>query len=359
VGLSGEDDEEADALAPIDELTYRPAGGWAAIDLPYYHQVALESRSLAQKSVFRYYRVKMPLAVPGYEGSAGNQVERLEQILPIEDEQVEVNVENGQAANRPAAVFGVWFGESGDVVNSAPSLVPLEHAPQSSGSESSGAETAGPEYRRPFTLDTARGLVIFDEPVYRNDHESATGGEGYELVVAPAELVLRAACSVRDAQSLALKRYTRQRGLGQNFGTPTRYLRHDEIVQTHIPTYSDAYALVEVATNATDVDPMADALLDAAQLQYKVQLPGTIHYAGLVPLELDGAIGQVSFQVGGSGTTTTVARNNDAPGLGRPHGHRRRIERQRVGEAALAQLRPRTLARSLKNNVHSKSRPRS
>jgi hypothetical protein len=354
VGLTGQIGEEgADALVPIDELSYRPAGGWSAIDLPYFHQVAIESRSLAAKSVLRYYRVKTPITVPGYEGPNGNQVERLEQILPLEDEQVEVAVENGQAANLPAAVFGVWFPETGDVANNCDELVPLEHAPPSSGTESVGLE-----YRGGYTLDTARGLVIFDEPVYRNDHESATGGAGYELVVAPAELVLRAACSVRDRQSLAVKRYSRERGMDSNLGAPARYLRHDEIVLTHRPTYSETYALVDVDTNAADADQMADAYLDAAQLEYQFEMPQTAHYVGLIPIELDGAIQQVSFQVGVTGTTTSVARNNDAPRLGRPHWHMRRVERQRAAEAIVAQLGTRSLARSLKNHPHSKPRPR-
>jgi hypothetical protein len=87
-------------------------------------------------------------------------------------------------------------------------------------------------------------------------------------------------------------------------------------------------------------------------------MPQTAHYVGLIPIELDGAIQQVSFQVGVTGTTTSVARNNDAPRLGRPHWHMRRVERQRAAEAIVAQLGTRSLARSLKNHPHSKPRPR-
>jgi hypothetical protein len=64
--------------------------------------------------------------------------------------------------------------------------------------------------------------------------------------------VLRAACSVRDRQSLAVKRYSRERGMDSNLGAPARYLRHDEIVLTHRPTYSETYARVDVDTNAAD-----------------------------------------------------------------------------------------------------------
>lgn len=101
VGLAEGDAENADTLVPIDQLGYRPTGGWSRADLPYFHQVDATFRALAEKSVFQYYRIRTPLTVPGYEGPQGNQVTRLEQILPIEQEQIVVANENGQLASQP------------------------------------------------------------------------------------------------------------------------------------------------------------------------------------------------------------------------------------------------------------------
>lgn len=349
VGLTGDDSPTGDAFAPIDQLGYLPTGGWSAVDLPYFHQVDVASRKLAQKSVFRYYRIETPVVVPGYEGPSGNLVSRLEQILPIEDEQVAAVNESGQLANQPAVVFGVWHPDALDVANSTGQLVPLE--------EQDETESTGPVYRRAFTIDTARGLVIFAEPVYRNTHASATGSAGFEVVVGPAELVLRAACSVRDPESLTLERYHRQRSTGAGGGTAPRYLRHDEIVLTHTPQYAQSYALMGVETNAADVHPMADHYLDAAEAEYEIVEPQFAIYPGVVSVELDGAIRQVSFRIGGSGATTTVTRNNESPHLGQPYKAMRRTERGRAIDLASGQSTPRNLARSLKTNLHAKPRP--
>jgi hypothetical protein len=354
VGLEEGDPSSADTLKPIDQLSYQPSGGWRWSDPPYFNQVDAKFKALAQKSVFRYYRIKTPLQVPGYVGPQGNVVDRLEQILPIEDEQISVAAENGQLANLPASVFGVWYPQWNNVTNTAPSLAPAAEPLQGDGGGSLATM-----YQGPFTVDSARGLVIFEEPVYSNTHPSATGGSGYEVAIGAAQLVLRAACSVRDAETLALDRYVRQRQTGSTFGTPTRYLRHHEIVLTHVPVYSAGYSLASVTTNAADVDPIADHFLDAAEQEYQTTVPQNVRYPGLVWIELDGAIQHVTFQVGTSGATTTAARNNEHLRTVMSFRDRRRIERQREAEADKKKISPRNLARSWKANAYTKSRPRS
>lgn len=249
-------------------------------------------------------------------------------------------------------MFGVWYRDTGDMANTAALLKPAAEPTQSDGGSSLGTI-----YQGPFTIDAARGLVIFSEPVYRNTHASATGGSGYEVVIGPAQLVLRAACSVRDPETLALERYLRQRSTGAGNGAGTRFLKHDEIMLTHRPEYSESYALVAVRTNAADADRMSDTFLDVAEREYQIGVPQTAHYPGLLSIDLDGAIQQVGFQVGRSGATTTAARNNDLPRVALSHRDRRRLERQRETEAAAGELSPRGLARSLKTNPHTKPRP--
>ncbi len=304
---------------------------------------------MAQKSVLRYYRIKTPVVVPGYAGPLGNVVARLEQLLPIEDEQVVVAQENGQPANRAAVVFGVWHPDPLNVANSATSLAPLEDLP-------AGEQPGRSLYRRPFMVDAARGLVIFDEPVYRNAHISAGGGLGFELQIAPAQLVLRTACSVRDAKSLAPARYDRQRDSGENHGTAPRYLPHDELLLVHKPRYAKTYAIAEVESNQAELDAIADDYIDAAEREYQLTLPRSARYAGLVPIEPDGAIVQISYQVGGSGATTIAARNNELPRLGRSLQARRRLERARTFASVVEKLGERGLARAIKSNPHVRPR---
>ncbi len=343
VGLEEGDPQSADTLRPLEQLSYKPPGDWSRADVPYFHQVDAQFRDLAQKSVFKYYRIKVPLEVGGYDGPDGNRVSRLEQLLPIEVEQVVLADENAQPANLPAALFGVWYPETGGVVNSALSLSPPAEPVQGD-----GGTPLSSVYQRPHTIDTARGLVIFDEPVYRNTHPCATGGPGHEVVVGAAQLVLRATCCVRDPETLAPERYVRQRTIGSPLGTASRYLKHEEMVLTHTPTYSDSYALESVSTNAAEVDRVADFYLDAAEQEYQTLIPQTVRLGGLVPIELDGAIQRISFHVGGSGAMTTVARHNEQSRVHLPHKERRRIEGQRDAEDIKKKLSPRSLARSWK-----------
>ncbi len=351
VGLDHVQSQGGETIVPLNELSYAPTSGWSSADLPYFHQIDAKYKNLAQRSVFRYYRIQMPVEIPGYDGPSGSQVSRREQILPIEDEQVDVATENGQTANLPAAVFGVWYRDVDDVTNSSESLAP---APPP-GEGDSPAESI---YHGPRSLDLARGLVIFEEPVYQNTHSSASGGSGYEVVLGPAELVLRATCRVRDPETLALARHTRTRTLAGASSAPTRYLRHEEIVLTHRPSYSSSYSSVDVASNVDEVDAKADAFLDAAEQEYETRTPETVRYAGLSPIDLDGAIERISYHVGPEGAFTVASRHDEPPRVAVPHKSRRRIERLADFEDVKARTTPRNLARASKVSPQAKLRPR-
>src|SRR5690606_20732189 len=60
---------KAGKYLPIDDLPYKPAGGWEAqFDWAKFPGVTDEAdRALAVKSVGRLYRIKTPFRVPGYE----------------------------------------------------------------------------------------------------------------------------------------------------------------------------------------------------------------------------------------------------------------------------------------------------
>ncbi len=341
VGLTDEEGEEVDRLKPLGELPYKPTNGWQFCDPPFFHQVASQSRALAQKSVFKYYRIRMPATVPGYEGPNGNLVEKLEQILPIETEQVKLVGQSGQKTNEPAVVFGVWHDGSFNLANTSQELAPLES--QSDGSAKS-------HYRRSFTVDAARGLVIFDEPVVMN----ANPFGGYSMVIAPASLVLRATCMVRDRETRAFDCYERARSTGATGGTKPRYLKHDELRLVQRPEYSQNYDVGGVHGNRDELDTVADEILDAAELDYQTTTALTMKYPGLRLIELDGAIQQVSLQVGTSGAWTTISRGNELPNMGRSYLMMRRLERQTAQSARQESLD--SFVRPILNKLRSMSR---
>jgi hypothetical protein len=347
VGLTDDEGADGNLLAPIALLDYTPSNGWGTSDPPYFHQVDAEFRALAVKSVFRYYRIKTPLAVPGYEGPSGNQVDRLEQILPIEDTQVAQVGENGQLTSQPAVVYGVWHDGGLAMANRMDTLTPLE------GLEGSGAEAI---YRHRYTIDLARGLVIFAEPIHANGHASATGGSGYEIVLDPAQLVLRATCSVRDATSLEPAHYERERSTGSSGGTKPRYVRHDELTLTNVPEYGAGFAIDAVNSNSDELDALADEILDAVQLEYQTTTPETAVFPGFQLIDLDGAIQQLSLSIGNAGTTTTISRGNEVPRLGRSYVSARQLQRQRASDAAGRRPSPRELAQALRTNPRTPAR---
>lgn len=355
--------EPSDTLKPIDQLSYKPAGGWSTVDLPLFSDLSTNEaeddvtglRSLATKSVFRYYRIKVPVRIPGFDGPSGGLVRRLEQILPLYEEQVVTAVENHDATPLPAAVFGVWYPGLDDQANTLPTLMVQGNSPPAAGTDNA---FKSPFYNRGFTLDTARGLVIFNEPVYRNSTP-----EEAKVTPAPAQLVLRAKCQVRDAETLSLARHIHERSTGGTLGTSPQYIRRDELVVTHVPTYdadtydspltptADPRVVDSIATTADDVNAAADHYIDAALEEYTQPEPRQVQIAGLHAMDLDGVIQQITFSVGGAGATTTIARGSEPSFIATSHGERRHSEAARQAVAQVRRARAGITGRSTRREA--------
>jgi hypothetical protein len=363
--VEGAEGSQSETIKPIDDLSYKPAGGWAAADVPYFYNVAAtasKQRALAVKSVFRYYRIMTPVNVPGYDGSPDGRITRLEQVLPIFEEQVRTAGENFDAKPLAAAVFGVWYPNIDELANTEPSLTLQGDSPPAS---ATGDASKTPFYLRGFAIDTARGLVIFDEPVFKNGTPGAAS-----VRPEPAQLVLRAKCHVRDAESLALERYVRERATGGNLNTSPRYIRRDELVVAHTPTYEpasyanfpaggvDPRAVASVATNRNEIDEACDDIIDAALAEYDQPQARQIRAIGIRPIELDGAIVQVTYSVGPSGATTTAARNSEAAHVGLGHGERRASSLARMAVEEGEKLRSPAAARKIRREAAAGRRAR-
>ncbi len=332
------EDKPTDTIKPIEQLSYRPAGGWATADLPFLTNVTFNSseedvsglRSLATKSVFRYYRIKMPVNIPGYAGPTGSLVTKREQILPIFEEQVVTVVENDQAVPLPAAVFGVWYPGLDDPKNTSEILMVEGNSTPAIGNE---GEYKSQFYNRGFTIDTARGMVIFDEPVFKNATPNLA-----KVTPVEAQLVLRAKCHVREDTSLALVRHVHTRSTSSTLGTQPLYLKHDELFVTHVPTYdaskyaltpdgeNDPRTITSVANTTTEINETCDHYINATLATFTKPEPHQIRAAGIWPVDLDGAIEQVTYQVGTSGATTTVSRGSEPVNAVLGHRERRRAE---------------------------------
>jgi hypothetical protein len=302
--------EQDGSLVAIDTLSYRPSAGWAAAsaDMPALKFLAVDQqhRQRARSSVWRYYRIVVPQTLPDVD----DPVAKLDQVLPIEDQQVETvstTDSSGQTVvtNKKAAVYGSFFLNDSNKGGLKNTIALADINPNA-------FENTPVEYKRPFRIDRDRGLVIFQEPVYANSNDTSSTSTPSSLTIGQPTLRLRVACPYRDSDTFAPTRYTRDRDESDEFDTPTRYIRHDEIVLTHVPVYDTEYDIQSVTTNRADVNKECDYYLDAAEQQYETTYPQTLKYVGLRDdIELDGAIHQIVFDVSRQGTTTTVSRNDE------------------------------------------------
>lgn len=335
-------------IQPIDDLSYLPDGGWGGVDVKDFLTVgdgdfstaARKIRALAQKTVFRWYRIKLPFDLPGYgdaTGAESDTVDDWRDILPINAYTWETYTEVGTNIKvyHPAVVFGVWW--AGPDVNNV--LPPSEFATFDP-TELETCENAA--YHRGFQIDTSRGIVMFSEPVYMNTKASEAGDkhdfkDGFAM--GPARLWLRASCNARDPDTLGAIRYQQSQSLG-DWGTQPRYYRHDELALVISPTYAidtsdaegpTAYQSTGTSDNSSDVDAQCNYYLTAAQADYQMTLPQQVTYIGLRDVDLDGAIQHAVYEIRdrAPGITTILTRNCEHQHYTVPYRERRAAEDQR------------------------------
>ena len=270
-------------VRPIDELAYRPRGGWKTADLPHFNQVndPLDRRR-ARESVFRWYRIRATgLVLPGY-----GVIDDLSQLLPIEAEQVETYFLDAQPQSKPSQVWGVWHDPQRNVTlgNVVEEVQPLD-------------DDASNYARRalvsaPRTIDRFAGIVRFSAPVYK------LVAQANGFTIGAAELMLRTAVNVRPSPTALPLRHERVRSLASFTGTTSVHIvDHAELVRTVVPQFSMSYALLGLVDNR-----------DRVNREYADRAPQQATYVGLVPLEPDGAIDAVTFTIGPAGCTTKAIR---------------------------------------------------
>lgn len=309
------------SIKPIDDLSYKPSDGWGKENPYTFPNVAgdtsqadvlaaaadkkelstEDAKSNALQTVFRWYRVKesslTSLTIPDITPPS-----KLEQILPLESGLVDTYLDNGEEKQKSPKVFGVYWIENSDVT-----------APVNS--TQFGAYY---RYKGDFQLDTERGIVQFARPVQKWNSEDETFD--------PAEMVLECAFAVRDAESFAPSRITFDYQMpGPKLGTKPYIvkrtgqddrtgkkadlqLRWKQVIS---PGRTETSAFVDVRSDNDDPKRKALYYALAAATKFQPQVSGTGVYAGLLPINLDGAIQQVTWSVGPSGATTEASRNSE------------------------------------------------
>ena len=170
---------------PIDQLSYRPAAGWSAVDLPHFTLVAEAARQQAKATVFRCYQIAFPAFVPDYGSVAAcpNFADRTG------------TSRNHQCHHQPDRAGGE---------QTSPDLRQLLSRQRWAAEQLPGRrmnplafQSTLQEYKQDFTINQNLGMVKFSDYVYSNASDFG-GTQPYELTPAAATLYLRVACSVSD-----------------------------------------------------------------------------------------------------------------------------------------------------------------
>lgn len=310
------------SLRPIDDLSYRPPGGWGTIDLPHFCELAdPRARELARASVFRWYRLKLPVELRDAEGQPlvlGSLAQ-----LAIQAVQLEAAADGVLDRPRPAQVFGVWFaGGDAAAYQSPPGNTATQLAPLAVPADDYSLRAV---YPRGFELDCRLGLVRFAEPVYR----LVPAASGHGAQPAAAELRLRTSLCARETNRSWLRHERVRVNPAAPPQAPVRYIDRPELALTIALQYDPSYQISGSHSNLTSLEQEADHYLDALALAWQAGPVETASYAGLLPIEPDGAIVQVSWIVGPTGAATHAARHQEPLDTEAMYSERRLWERLR------------------------------
>lgn len=296
-----------------DKVSYAPAGGWEAAGFGPPQGVGLDAESKRhayELSVGKWFRITTPHFIPGYD----DNIERLRQILPIEEEQVTQKEVLGTKKNLPAWVYGVYAKEDQLPANTADDE---KFAPPTDASDSRIVPLDQ------FTIDRERGIVKFGKQQFKH---SAAGDTDNKPKF--ARLRLRCAVRIRDKKTGGWLNKTRERPIVERSkgkknkkqssveivrGAFTEFHRHEEITATFVtlPKKFDDNQGAKTTNNDSETNAEADHYLDSLIENYNVDRPETVTYVGLHQFLVDGAIRSVTWIIDGNGATTKVHRNND------------------------------------------------
>lgn len=279
-------DETDGSVKPADEVSYKPAEGWETQRPGLLTGVQstegdsrTDPRKLALGSVFVKYQIDEFIG-PKNVAALGLSFDGRSDCLPIL---------NGLAETYTAS--------QGDGIKLKPAIVRGTFASP----DLPGQNVENETYKGKFNIVPELGVVEFEVPVYKR----ADGT--FEF----ADLTLEVGFPVK------LEGGEPYRGLWRYPVSPRPdvgdyVLRKEEIILTARLDYSETGDAKSWKDNRKE-DQLDQQARYAAQVYVAGLSPveaGSRQYPGIVPIEPDGAITQVSWQVGGGGFSTTRASRN-------------------------------------------------
>lgn len=338
---------DVDIVPALTQAAVNPSGGWEYSVPPTFSDVRETDRlrkvdavRLAQKTIYRYYQLTGvdasrrggPIRVPNYGFLKRRQQViltsyQVEQVVPqpLDDRLLGrdhlpflENFYNGYSRAKPAICYGAMLTlKSGGAVNAF--WVPGLGKTNTKASDRIFVD---------FTVDPDNQLIIFANHVFKVD------GPRY----LPSVPVVQTGVMIRNADSNALEAFVagkRLPGVVDNNLTAVRtYL---DVQYNVIGKYDDQHHLTGLELNdqfQIDAQKRAAYYVDGLAAQYITSAALSRDYNGIVSIQLDGAISQITWEVGGHGSMTTASVNTEHSLWVPPYPARRRSEFLRPAQQA-------------------------
>jgi hypothetical protein len=331
------------------QVAQPPGRSWANIAPPTFSPNQLtetdrltmyDAQKLAQESVWKCYRITAidpssakdgpfkQLVAPGY-GIINRRQQILltdtsvEQVTPqpgdpeLKDNRgqpITIDLYNGYSRDKPAVVYG-----------SAVQLATFAYKlPKPTNTRE------GERYFAQFSIEPFEQLVVFSDHVYFFDNGQ------YQK----PRLVLETGCMIRNNESNQLECYVTTKPLAD--GAPnTNFLikKYPDVQLNIVGNYDEKHNLLFTTKLEEDAIIRAKFYLDGLALQFPTAEAMTEDYNGFVAIDLDGAIGQITWETDQSGCHTVASANSEHNIWIPPYPARRRAEGlpsisvQRIGDA--------------------------
>ena len=307
------------SIKPIDKLSYTPLFGWGQTAPIWADFTDPLIRPLVDK-IYKMWRLALPIIVPGDNNIEVMDIRQIKLYDRLLDTLADPNDPTKRIPKKPE-LWGNFETQHKQVAKS---------------------QTGQAEPYREFTVDEDRWLIITEDQLLIYDENNE-----YQ----PAAVAVKICYSVRDSKTWEASRYTRTRNLSQSSNNTQARILHQEDVFVKIRGTYGQWQTGEDATGNTipqlnltgstdnlesdKIDQEADYYLDAAENEYIEQDSFDIPYAGIVPIQVDGLIHQVTYTIDagpGGKTMTRASLATEHNPYVLPWAARRRVEREALAD---------------------------
>jgi len=273
----------------LDDLSYKPSGGWKYEPPGDFGSVLDVSGSTAQrlavKTVYRYYRVSGFADGTGVIPDGSGTIEHPSQLLPILDGLFPISTGSGDFLRPRQDIYGEVLKS---IVNPAPAGV--------------GNTDVGTLLETEFELLKSEGIVIFptDQPMYKIEDSE----------ILPAELWLECTFQIHQNNNWQFGIYSKDVVVDSSgFGVKTISL--PEVSNQVRITYDSENVATGSTSTAAQLDTIAIAMAADVSASYSAESGTSIWYAApQMFARLDGAISQLTFMISDTNAHYSIVSRN-------------------------------------------------